>query len=74
MIKQFDKEIMQAINNYGDDKIDIAIQSDTVYAFYHSRHDSFPVTKNYSLSELGGREKLRIYEDDFNCLCICDME
>lgn len=75
MKKQFDNEIFKAINDYGDDCIDIAIDKGTVYGFYHSKHDSFPVTNNYNLNNLGGIEVLKALEKEYNGLvAICHME
>lgn len=71
MLKQFDNELVAAINKYGDNHIDIAIEGNTVYGFYHSKHDSFGVTEFYSLDELGGIEKLKEYENEFENLCVC---
>ena len=70
---QFEREFHKAINQYGDHHVDIQVTGNQVYAYYHSKHDSFPVTRDYSLHELGGIDRIMQYEDDYENLCVtCD--
>lgn len=70
MLKQFDNELVKAVYKYGDEHIDIAVEGETVYGFYHSKHDSFGVTDFYTLNELGGIDTLKAYEQSFENLCV----
>lgn len=76
MQKTFDAQLREAITQYGDDHIDIAVYEgeDKVYGFYHSRHNSFGVTDDYSLTQLGGIEQIKQYEEEFEGLCVCEED
>ena len=52
------KELEVAINEYGEDHIDIVLDSETgfMYGSYHSLNDSFAVTNNYQLVRFSGIE------------------
>jgi len=70
---QFKRELHEAINKYEDHRVDIQVTGDKVYGYYHSKHDSFPVTKTYSLEALGGIDEIRQYEETYEHLCVtCD--
>ena len=73
--KLFDRQLVKAINKYGDDHVDIMItEENEVYGFYHSNCDSSPITDTFSLDELGGMQELMKYEEEFEHLCICEEE
>lgn len=76
MKNTFDAQLRKAISEHGDDHIDIAVyaQEDKVYGFYHSRHNSFGVTDDYSLEALGGIEQIKQYEEEFEDLCVCEED
>lgn len=76
MNNAFDQQLRKAVDTYGEEHIDIAvyIQDDKVYGFYHSEHDSFGVTDDFSLQALGGVEQLKQYENEFDALCVCEED
>lgn len=49
MFETFKDELSKAVIEYGDEHVDITKNEETgkIYGTYHSRHDSFPVTKEY---------------------------
>lgn len=70
-VNEFDAQLRKAIDKYGEHRIDIAIEKNRVYGFYHSYDNSFGVTNDYTLEELGGIEALKEYEEEFDGLCVC---
>jgi len=73
LMKKFDDAIRLAITKYGDEHIDIIITDDGAYGAYHSSNNSFDVTGTFDVEELGGVEKLKKYESEFDELCICEQ-
>lgn len=71
-LQQFEKELHNAICKYGDNHIDISVNSETeeVYAYYHSTSNSFSVTETYGLKALGGIDKVKEYENVYTELCV----
>lgn len=73
MREKFEQQLLDALDKYTDKHVDIyVLDGKKVYATYHSSIDSFPVTDTFSLSELGGMEELKKYEQKFKNLCICE--
>lgn len=73
MRERFEQQLLDALGKYTDKHVDIyVLGGKKVYATYHSPIDSFPVTDTFSLSELGGMEELKKYEQKFENLCICE--
>lgn len=72
--EKFNNQLQKAIDKYGDEHVDIVVneEADQVYGFYHSRHDSSPVTDTFSLTEMGGIEAVKQYEDQYEKLCVVD--
>jgi len=54
---EFQKEIGNAIGQYGEAHIDIVYAEDRIYGMYHSGKNSFGVTADYS-SEMASREEI----------------
>ena len=71
-LTKFDTQLRDAIRKYGDDHVDIAVEENRVYGFYHSSKVSFGVTDDYALEEIGGMDALKKYENEFEDLCICE--
>lgn len=49
-LANFKKEIESAVNEYDSSHIDIISGKNQIYGIYHSRHNSFPVTRDYPAS------------------------
>jgi len=72
MKELFENQIKKAIGKYGDEHVDIKVEENEVYGFYHSGNNSSPVTDTFSLDSLGGINELRKYEEEYENLCICE--
>lgn len=73
-LEDFKQEIMSVINKYGEEHIDIAIEGNIVYGFYHSDCDSFNVTQDYTLSSLKGIGEIEEIIKDFDKVCINEWD
>lgn len=53
-MKDFKKELVFAINKYGDNNIDIVMDTDKSIAYggFHSDRDSFSVTQSYTIKSI----------------------
>lgn len=72
MHNHFDNQLRKAIYKHGDEHVDIVLEDNKVYGLYHSESNSFSVTDDFDLEQVGGMEAIKAYESEFDQLCICE--
>lgn len=62
---KFEKEFVDAVLKYGEDSVDIILKGNKVYGTYHSQTNSFNVTEEYLLKDIGGHNTVDGLLDKF---------
>lgn len=62
LLSELEEELIKAINSYGQDHVDLIRSNNggVCYGIYHSRNNSFGVTKDYPIESLSSKEAITL--------------